>query len=66
MFYKTFEKSFESVMEKLKQMCSKASTNCDLSILSQMKLSQINCTDQLHSKLKTVINIPIQTRAAVL
>ena len=65
MFYKTFEKSFESVVEKLKQMCSKASTNCDLSILSQMKLSQINCTDQLHSKLKTVINIPIQTRAAV-
>ena len=82
-YYETFGKSFESVMEILKQMCAQAATNCDLCILSLNIKSQVrpgsqlnrmlrlifsclNCTEHLHPKWKSGINIPIQTRAGVL
>ena len=47
MYYETFEKSFESVMEIQKQMCSQALTNCGLCILSLNIKSQVNTTKKV-------------------
>ena len=53
---KPSEKSFESVMEILKQMCSHASTNCDLCILSLNIKSQVRPGTQLNRTLRLIFS----------
>ena len=56
MYYETFEKSFESIMEILKQMCSQASTNCDLCILSLNIKSQVRPGEHLNRMLRLIFS----------
>lgn len=55
-YYETFEKSFKSAMEILKPMCSLASTNCDLFILSLNIKSQVRPGTKLNRMLRLILS----------
>lgn len=55
-YYEMFDRSFDSIMEIIKQMCSQAATNCDLCILSLNIKGQVRPGSQLNRMLRLIFS----------